>query len=294
MAGMYGGAEIPIPGNEELIFGRDAGVSHVVFSKGSEKISRKHMSVYIDQASGDYVVTDFSSNGTFLSNGTRLKANTPTRIRPGATIYLANRENSFRLGSDDLYDDFDTGSYMAEGEGGIYAGDIGGLSARGGGGFFDRYEEGGLVLFVCLAGIITAIIALCTFSGEWVSIEWMFISESLTLPQISDLTNQMSGFAGIYDSGTASTLGLISLAASVSYWVLLIGAIISLIVCGLMLIWPPAEILFFIPSFIVIAFAVIGGAFTLIPLFTDWLGVMPIPVIMLVVSGVPAFILRGL
>jgi len=97
-SGMYKGADFPITENEELVFGRSAEQCQIVISQGAEKISRRHMSVSIDSSSGDYIVTDFSSNGTFLSDGTSLKPNTPTLLYPGATVYLANQNNTFRLG----------------------------------------------------------------------------------------------------------------------------------------------------------------------------------------------------
>ena len=98
VSGMYNGAVFPLPADEELIFGRDSAQCHIVITRDAEKISRKHMSIYIDNTSGAYIVTDYSSNGTYLSDGTRLKPYTPTKVSPGATIYLSKPNNSFRVG----------------------------------------------------------------------------------------------------------------------------------------------------------------------------------------------------
>ena len=97
LSGMYKGAAFPIPENEELIFGRDAAFCHVVITENAEKISRKHVTISFDPNNNVYVVTDNSSNGTYLADGSRLVANIPVRLRRGTIIYLAKRDNSFEL-----------------------------------------------------------------------------------------------------------------------------------------------------------------------------------------------------
>jgi len=275
VSGMYGGATLPLQANEELVFGRGADLCHIVIADDTGNISRKHVSVALDSKNGSYIVTDFSSNGTFLSNGTRLLPNTPTRLPSGTAIYLANPQNSFLLGEQVISQTNTNEQYTSEG-------------------FLERYEDGGVTMFVCIAGIVTAIVALLTFSQQWVSIEMFSVNQKLTLLDVAGLSSQYSGATQMYDAftgaGLTSTLGLISLAASVSYWILLIGGIVSIIVSVIILIWPKSELLVFIPAYITIAFAIIGAVFTFIPLFTNGLGFMPIPLLMLIVAGIPGAI----
>ena len=44
-----------------------------------------------------YELMDYSSNGTFLKNGTRLKHTQKVKVKPGTEIYLGIPENSFKL-----------------------------------------------------------------------------------------------------------------------------------------------------------------------------------------------------
>jgi uncharacterized membrane protein YhaH (DUF805 family) len=97
MSGMYANVPFPIEAYEELVIGRDSALSHIVVDTNAEKISRQHVSISYDPGQGVYVVTDLSSNGTYLNNGTRLSANIPMNLPIGSVIYLAKPDNSFRL-----------------------------------------------------------------------------------------------------------------------------------------------------------------------------------------------------
>jgi len=98
VTGMYRGAVFPLDNDEELIIGRDAMLSHIVITENAEKISRKHINISFDSYENVYMVTDLSSNGTYLEDGTRLIANIPVKLGRGTVIYLAKKENTFRLG----------------------------------------------------------------------------------------------------------------------------------------------------------------------------------------------------
>jgi len=98
VVGMYKGITFPIASDEELIIGRDAMLSHIVITDSAEKISRKHITVSFDTYDNVYTVTDHSSNGTYLADGTRLVANIPVKLQRGTVIYLAKRDNTFKLG----------------------------------------------------------------------------------------------------------------------------------------------------------------------------------------------------
>jgi hypothetical protein len=97
LAGMYQGVSFPISRGEELLIGRDSATAHVIIDQGADKISRKHCGIVYDESNRTYRVTDYSMNGTFKEDGTRLMANVPAILPIGSVIILANRQVSFRL-----------------------------------------------------------------------------------------------------------------------------------------------------------------------------------------------------
>jgi hypothetical protein len=95
LTGMYKGATLDITAGEELIIGRDPVLSNLIITENADKISRKHCGIVFDGAK--YSVTDYSSNGTFKADGTRLMANIPTTLPRGTEIILGSKQLSFRL-----------------------------------------------------------------------------------------------------------------------------------------------------------------------------------------------------
>ena len=98
VSGMYIGATIGIPRGEEIVIGRDSAMSHVIVDQNADKISRKHCGIRFDPSDGMYSVTDYSSNGTFKEDGSRLPSNITVTIPRGTVIVLGSRQTSFRLG----------------------------------------------------------------------------------------------------------------------------------------------------------------------------------------------------
>ena len=97
--GKYAGASFDVSDGSEVVFGRSASDANVVFDQFDTDISRKHCSIRFDVAAGDYVVTDTSTNGTYLTGGKQIPSGTPTHVARGSVIYLGkSRKNSFRLG----------------------------------------------------------------------------------------------------------------------------------------------------------------------------------------------------
>lgn len=92
-AGVYEGSSLAI--TEPVIIGRDAQVSQIVVEK--PEISRKHCVVEFNRGAQNYIVTDSSSNGTFVEDGERLKKNIPTIVESGTRIRLGDGEEVFRL-----------------------------------------------------------------------------------------------------------------------------------------------------------------------------------------------------
>ncbi|MFI3172708.1 MAG: FHA domain-containing protein [Eubacteriales bacterium] len=97
LSGMYAGQQIPLASGDELLIGRDNAMCNLIVDQHAEKVSRKHCGITYDASRGVYIVTDYSSNGTYIDGGNRLAANVPTRMQRGTVLALGNRENRFRL-----------------------------------------------------------------------------------------------------------------------------------------------------------------------------------------------------
>lgn len=98
VAGKYLNASFEMKDGTELIFGRDPKEANIVFDATAADVSRKHCSIRFDGKAQQYVVTDYSSNGTFLESGMRLEKFQPKTIAKGTVVYLgSSRQNGFRL-----------------------------------------------------------------------------------------------------------------------------------------------------------------------------------------------------
>lgn len=94
LSGEYEGACLEI--GQGILIGRSPSTCQLVIN--SEKISRKHCKVEYNTATGKYIVTDFSSNGTYLLGGKRLDENVSVELERGAIIQLGKKGDTFRLG----------------------------------------------------------------------------------------------------------------------------------------------------------------------------------------------------
>jgi hypothetical protein len=95
LSGEYEGQRLPLM-VQGLTFGRDAAVSNIVFSSHTSGISKRHCKVYFQQ--GRVMVEDtYSSNGTFLGDGTRIPAGEPRELKHGDVLRLVDERNAFRL-----------------------------------------------------------------------------------------------------------------------------------------------------------------------------------------------------
>lgn len=98
LTGKYAGANFEMKDGTELVFGRDPGEANIVFDQTATDVSRKHCAIRFDGKAQQYVVTDYSSGGTFLESGARLEQFQPKTLSKGTVIYLgASRQNGFRL-----------------------------------------------------------------------------------------------------------------------------------------------------------------------------------------------------
>lgn len=95
LAGEYQGVSVPMEDGAAITIGRDASCCNLVIS--GSKISRKHCQITYEKARNKYMVTDFSTNGTYIKDGTRLVKERSMELDPGTVLTLGNDANSFRL-----------------------------------------------------------------------------------------------------------------------------------------------------------------------------------------------------
>jgi hypothetical protein len=96
VSGLYSGHKIAL-NTGPVIIGRDPALARVVYPQDHDQISRRHCTVYYDQASQQIIVEDNSSNGTFLANGQRLQPNIKHYLQPGDTLTLAQTDETFAI-----------------------------------------------------------------------------------------------------------------------------------------------------------------------------------------------------
>lgn len=80
---------------EEIIIGRDRMQSQIVVKNST--ISRKHCGIRFDEKEQCYYVCDYSSNGTFIGNWTKLAKGEWVKVGRETLVQLTNDECSFLL-----------------------------------------------------------------------------------------------------------------------------------------------------------------------------------------------------
>lgn len=93
LTGAYAGAEVKLDASG-IVFGRDSLEAQIVID--SPKVSRRHCKVTYDSVKKQYIVTDYSSNGTFVGNR-RLTKGVAELLPAGTVIALGDDKNTFRL-----------------------------------------------------------------------------------------------------------------------------------------------------------------------------------------------------
>lgn len=97
VAGFYAGASIEL-GDEPWTLGRDPGIANLVFPDENKGISRRHCVVGYDRQRAVFLVEDtWSTNGTFLSDGTRIESGSTRELRPGERFYVSDEGNLFEV-----------------------------------------------------------------------------------------------------------------------------------------------------------------------------------------------------
>ena len=90
ITGDRAGARKELLNGESIIIGRDPQVADFVVDRATEgsRVSRRHCEVQYVAEHNVFYVTDLSSNGTTLEDGTKLLANVKTPIKRGTIIIL--------------------------------------------------------------------------------------------------------------------------------------------------------------------------------------------------------------
>ncbi len=100
LGGEYTGYTFPIKPDTEVIIGKDPNQSNIVIGKEHATVSRKHVGIRYDSSNGMYILTDYSTNGTYINDGAytgRLERGAATYIGSGVIASIGNGENSFKL-----------------------------------------------------------------------------------------------------------------------------------------------------------------------------------------------------
>ncbi len=96
ISGEYVGNKFPIGDNDEIRIGRDPNRANIVTSSVNKSISGLHCSIRYSAANDRYIITDFSSNGTFINNE-RLIYENSVAVNSKTIVKLADGSMIFRL-----------------------------------------------------------------------------------------------------------------------------------------------------------------------------------------------------
>lgn len=95
LSGDFEGASFPIQHNDIIKVGRSPSEANIIIE--DNRASALHCTIKYDAEKNIYFVTDYSTNGTFMSSGRRLQPRTSTPLAVGAVIYIIDKANSFKL-----------------------------------------------------------------------------------------------------------------------------------------------------------------------------------------------------
>jgi TM2 domain-containing membrane protein YozV len=94
--GEYRNSEINMM-NDTFTFGRDLKNCQILFNSAKSFISRVHCAVKFNKNTGKFNIIDYSSNGTYLINGSRLTREVNIELESGSGFYFGNRNEVFEV-----------------------------------------------------------------------------------------------------------------------------------------------------------------------------------------------------
>ena len=95
VSGIYQGAVMELSLGEQLTIGRDEKNCNLVINE--KEISRKHCEISYDAYKSCYYITDYSTNGIYLGDGSELDKKKSVCLQPGAIVQLGKTQNIFLL-----------------------------------------------------------------------------------------------------------------------------------------------------------------------------------------------------
>lgn len=95
LAGEYEGKMFALDPEEEVVLGTRPDLCNIVFH--DPRISRRHCKIQYSEADNVYYVIDYSTNGTFLMDGTRLPMGRAQSFKLGTKICFENQHHVFQL-----------------------------------------------------------------------------------------------------------------------------------------------------------------------------------------------------
>lgn len=100
LAGEFAGAKIALSKDEWIRIGRDENENDLILN--NSKVSRKHCAITYDYKTGHYLVIDYSRNGVYLENGTKLVQNQKSIVKEGSVLFLGNDQTVIKLGNNPI------------------------------------------------------------------------------------------------------------------------------------------------------------------------------------------------
>ena len=85
-----------IPAGMDMVIGRSADRCNIILE--DPDVSRVHCTIRYDSKTGMFLLTDVSSNGTYLQNGSRLNRNVPHTIAPGEKFVMPGGKYEWEAG----------------------------------------------------------------------------------------------------------------------------------------------------------------------------------------------------
>ncbi len=95
LSGHFAGQIIRLNEGKNIVGRGQAAI--ISYPESSSNISRKHLVINYDSANNSFLLTDLSSNGTFLSTGEKLQPGQNYSLKPGDRFYLVDENEMFEL-----------------------------------------------------------------------------------------------------------------------------------------------------------------------------------------------------
>lgn len=94
VSGSLTGQKVSLVANQIITIGRDPACCQFILQ--SNGISRKHCTIFYNGMTSRFVVTDYSTNGTYV-NGNRINSGVPVEVQVGSRITLGRTNEAFVL-----------------------------------------------------------------------------------------------------------------------------------------------------------------------------------------------------